>query len=241
MRTNLLLSAAIAALTGPAFAADLPARMPVKAPVVAAPVFIWTGCYVGAHIGGGFGQTKLTDTTGFVTFAGSGPTINTSGFLGGGQVGCNYQFSPSWVVGAEGEFSASDIKGDSSFLDAGFFPATAHAKTDWLTSATARLGYTWDRWLVYAKGGAAWAHDKFEWAEAGFFDATATESRTGWTVGAGIEWAFAPNWSTRLEYDYYDFGTLTVTDSVSGFSVDSKNTIHTVKAGVNYRFLGGGY
>ena len=75
-----------------------------------------------------------------------------------------------------------------------------------MASATARLGYTWDpRWLVYAKGGAAWAHDKYDvatylgtWA--------ASETRSGWTVGGGLEWAFADNWSAKLEYQFYDFG-----------------------------------
>ena len=85
-------------------------------------------------------------------------TGHTAGVLGGGQVGCNLQFAPNWVIGIEGEGSAADIKGDTNQTILGI-TGTASAKTDWIASATARLGYTWDRWLIYGKGGAAWAHN----------------------------------------------------------------------------------
>lgn len=241
MRKTLLLTAAFAALAGSAFAADLPARAPYyKAPVAVPPLFSWTGCYVGGSVGGGFGQTKATDDNGFVSSTGSRASTNTSGFVGGGQVGCNYQFS-NLVVGAEGQLLAGDVQG-SNGLSALGTPETLNSKTDWLTSATGRLGYAWDRWLLYAKGGAAWAHDKYEWNALPYADLNDTETRFGWTVGGGIEWAFWNNWSVRLEYDFYDFGTKTYSfaDSVSGLGtpIDVKNTISTVTLGVNYRFGG---
>ena len=114
-----------------------------------------------------------------------------------------------------------------------------------MASATARLGYAWDpRWLVYAKGGAAWAHDKYTVDYLGTW--AASETRSGWTVGGGLEWAFADNWSAKLEYQFYDFGTKDLAFFSSDFvggpttSVKSvKQQIHTVKLGLNYRFAFG--
>jgi outer membrane immunogenic protein len=104
--------------------------------------------------------------TGPPTFTPSSIAADTEGFLGGGQVGCDYQFDPRWVIGVEGQFSWTDISGSTSgartpspFTS---ISATFNAKTNWLASATARIGYALDpRWLLYVKGGAAWEHDKY--------------------------------------------------------------------------------
>ena len=86
--------------------------------------------------------------------------------------------------------------------------ATFKETTDFLTSATARVGYAWDRWLPYIKGGAAWAGDRYSVFDAAQnYDAEGLETRFGWTLGAGIEWALWNDWSVKLEYDYYGFGT----------------------------------
>ena len=170
--------------------------------------------------------------------------VDTDGFLGGGQIGCDYQFAPNWVVGVEGNFSWADISGSSTF-PGGITPGatvTAEAKTDWLVSVTGRLGYAWDHWLLYAKGGAAWAHDKYA---IGTYLGTwaASETRSGWTVGGGLEWAFADNWSTKLEYQFYDFGNRDLTFVSPGLSEPDvenvKQQIQTVKFGLNYRFAFG--
>src|SRR5262249_19970479 len=141
--------------------------------------------------------------------------------LGGGQVGCNYQFAPNWVIGIEGDGQASDIKGDVtqsvSFTDPrtggpNTVTGTAHAKTDWIASVTGPLGWTWDRVMLYAKGGAAWAGDKYSADLPAFNEHIATSvTRPGWTVGGGVEWAFWDNWSAKVEYDYYDFSTRNLT------------------------------
>ena len=87
-----------------------------------------------------------------------------------------------------------------------------NVRTDFLASITARVGYAWDSWLFYGKGGVAWAGDNYSAADLlGTFDFEGLETRIGWTAGAGVEWALWNNWSVKLEYDYYGFGTRSVT------------------------------
>jgi outer membrane immunogenic protein len=225
-----------------------PAMVPVRS-------FSWTGCYIGGNIGWGWGRDTVSipdlgQTTGVPALAGVslGPeTGNTSGILGGGQLGCNYQFAPNWVIGIEGDGEAANIKGDLpgsfAFMNSAV-TGTAHAQTNWIASATGRLGWTWDRVMVYAKGGAAWAGDKYS-ADLPAFDEhiQASVTRLGWTVGGGVEWAVWGNWSAKAEYDYYDFSTrnLSFPGTIAGIAevvpgVHIKETIQTVKFGLNYRF-----
>ena len=212
--------------------------------LAAAPSFSWTGFYVGINAGAGWGRTTLSDPEpGFLAgaltdFEGTSVTANSSGFLGGGQIGFNYQFAPGWIFGLEGQFSGADISGTFN----GFSGTSFHTKTNWLASVTGRLGYAMaPNWLAYVKGGAAWAHDKYDVSYLGTW--SASDTRTGWTVGGGLEWAFAGDWSASFEYQFYDFGTRTLdfnpSDSPFFFtpsSQDVKQQIHTVKLGINYRF-----
>jgi outer membrane immunogenic protein len=231
MRKSLLLGAAYVALaTAPALAADLPARGPLKAPAMVAPAFSWTGCYLGVHVGGAFVADSGSDT---------------GGVIGGAQLGCNYQFAPNFVLGIEGDFSGSSLKEDAGAAVAGVGVATGSVKTDWFASVTGRLGYSVDQLLFYGKGGVAFAHNKAEINGVVLgvpFSGSGDETFTGWTVGAGIEWAFAPSWSTKIEYDYYDFRdqNFTVTGTAGGvpFSATANGDakFHVIKAGVNYRF-----
>ena len=134
-----------------------------------------------------------------------------SGVVIGGQIGCDYQFAPSWVIGIEGAASGSTMKGRTTVgLPLGN-PDTAlvQAKTDFLTSVTARFGYAFDNVLLYAKGGVAMAADRYD--VTGSFAGTpfgfvGLENRFGWIAGGGVEWAFSPHWSASFEYDYYQFG-----------------------------------
>lgn len=251
------ISAVAVAAVAPADAADLGRPVYKAAPPATLPVppFTWTGCYIGGHVGWGWGREtvsipNLGETTGVPALEGVslGPvTGDTNGFLGGGQIGCNYQFAPNWVIGIEGDGSAADIKGDvtESFVGpTGTVTGTAHAQTDWIASATGRLGWAWDSVLLYAKGGAAWAGDKYS-ADLPAFDEHIETSvtRPGWTVGGGVEWAFWDNWSAKVEYDFYDFGInhLTLPGTISGVpevvpGIDIKEKISAVKFGVNYRF-----
>ncbi len=243
----------------PALAADLPPQMPVKAPYV--PQFTWTGCYIGMHGGGAWMNNDVTDPVllvqdnvnlggpGFTTV---GPTVvgvRQKGGVVGGQLGCDYQAWPNFVVGIEGAASGANLKGTSLIALPDSPPDTAllTLKTDFITSVTGRVGYAFDHFLLYGKAGGAWMNSKYSltgnFSLAGAlvppipFDFEGLSARFGWTAGAGVEWAFAEDWSVRLEYDYYDFGThvATMNDVANGFGpLSFKTTMQTVKLGVNF-------
>ena len=243
------------AMAGPAMAAD----MPLAAAAPFAERFSWTGCYLGGHLGGGFGRKDMTDPVQLVqdSFLGAGQTagITTasptpSGAVIGGQIGCDYQFAPSWVVGVEGAASASTMKNTRSVgLPLGN-PDTAFVKasTDFLPSVTVRLGYAIDNVLLYAKGGVALAGDKYD--VTGSFQGVpfafeGLDNRLGWTVGGGVDWAFSHHWSVNLEYDYYQFGHggVLMSDPINTFAsiVDVKQNVQVVKAGLNFHIWGSGW
>ena len=155
--------------------------------------------------------------------------VHQSGAVIGGQIGCDYQFSPNFVVGIEGGASGSTLKGSTVVPfqpAAGAIPgetAVVRVTTDFIPTLTARVGYAVDHWLFYAKGGAAWAYNKY--SVTGTFLGTSVRRRglehnDRLDRGRGVEWAFADDWSARFEYDYYDFGNQTVTmiDAANGFT-----------------------
>jgi outer membrane immunogenic protein len=239
--------AGIALVIGaPALAADLPLKAP-PAPVAIA--YDWTGFYFGGHVGGAWGnKTWLEDATGSGT--GLGPAAaglvdakyDVSGFLGGGQVGFNYQ-TGRIVWGIEADLSGASITGGGGACFTAVGPGnTCSSKTDWLGTVTGRLGYAFDRTLVYVKGGYAAAHDKysnpFTFPGISSVD-TATETRSGWTAGVGLEYALSGPWSVKAEYDYMGFGTrdLTFTDPLGGgYTENIRQYINEIKVGINYRF-----
>jgi outer membrane immunogenic protein len=243
MRKAWLSSAVVVASVTPplaAFAADLPLNAPAMAPIA---LYSWNGCYVGGHVGGAFSDDATTNQLEVST------SRNSSGFVGGGQIGCDYQFVPGWVLGVEARAAWTSLKASNAgsvrnLVTGTILPSQFTVSNDFLASATARVGYSFvDRWLFYVKGGGAWTNEKVDDAFTNVrgiaVDASTSSTRTGWTIGTGAEWAFAPNWSATLEYDYYDFGSkgLTLTDPNATVTISSfKDTIHTLTAGVNYRF-----
>ncbi len=244
---RLLLAATAVTVCGPVFAADLIPVMPTKAPVNALqpPPFTWTGCYLGGNVGAGWGQTNFSGDT---DIAPTGNSVNVnagSGFLGGGQVGCNFQVASNWAWGAEADFSWADIAGNAN--DPFFANKNLSSRTDSLASVTGRIGYTWDRWMLYGKGGAAWAQEQYAFVGnntsggLGSFNDISNATSFGWTVGGGIEWAFAPAWSAKVEFDYYGFGSgvVMLTDPTTGaVSMPAiKQNIEAFKFGINYRFV----
>ena len=231
MKKILLGAAALAAFAGPAFAADMPARTYTKAPPYTAPalVYNWTGFYIGGHVGGAF-----TDGTNLLG--------SDARFLGGVQGGFDYQFAPNWVMGVEAQYSWLTGGSNNGVL----FPAgtLVTGNSDQLGSVTGRLGYTWGPALLYAKGGYGWRDsNNLGVAVNGVPVAFTTDGsrKDGYTVGAGLEYMFAPNWSAKAEYQYYNFGNTTFTTGPSPLvGTRFRDDEHTVKVGINYRFGWGG-
>jgi outer membrane immunogenic protein len=168
-----------------------------------------------------------------------GPPIASShsanGWLGGVQAGCNYQVG-SWVLGIQGDYDWANASGSSVDL---FFGSTISSKVKNLASVTGRVGYAWDRFLGYVKGGGAWERDEYT-ATFGPLIGTASETRSGWTIGIGGEYAFTNNLSAFIEYDWYDFGTKanTLVNQFGGFydTVDIKEHKSVLKVGFNWKF-----
>jgi outer membrane immunogenic protein len=236
MKKFLLGTVALVALgaTVPALAADLAARPYTKAPAyVAQPIYNWTGFYIGGHIGGAFGGDN--NFNGLVT-----SNNNNARFLGGVQVGADYQFAPSWVLSIEGQYSWLGSN-NNGVIFPGALVYTNNQRA--LASLTGRVGYTWGPALLYVKGGYAYSDNNETLALAGAPVAFALDRshRDGYTVGAGLEYMFAQNWSAKAEYQYYDFGSSRfITPAVLVPFGSVRNDDHTVKVGLNYRFNWGG-
>ena len=236
MKKFLLGTVALVALgaTVPALAADLGARAPYynKAPAYVAPIYNWTGFYIGAHIGGAFSSDN--------NFSGLATGNSSNGrFLGGLQVGADYQFAPNWVLGLEGQYSW--LSGSVGAVFPGGLAYNNNQRG--LGSITGRVGYTWGPGLLYVKGGYAYSDNNESVTSFGTPVAFAIngDHRNGYTVGAGLEYMFAPSWSAKIEYQYYNFGSAKFTAPAGLVSVGSFTTDdHVVKAGVNYRFNWGG-
>ena len=249
MKTTLLGCAAVSLLSVSAFGADL--AVPPAPPVVQP--FTWTSCYGGVHVGGGTFRRDVTDPVQLAqdSVLGAGTTvgvtttnINATGFLAGAQIGCDYQLYSHLVLGVEGAVSGSTLKSSATIGFPAGFPGdqgAVNAKTDFLPSITARFGVALDRVLLYVKGGVAWAGDQTNviGSVAGTpFSFQGLDTRTGFTAGGGVDWAFSGPWSVNVEYDYYGFGhgNVFMTDSVNGFTglVDTKQSIQVVKVGLNF-------
>jgi len=246
---------------GGADAADIQLK---AAPRIGAPVYSWTGCYVGAHVGFGWGRHDVSASN-FSFGPGSTAITTTNGLdsgsgVFGGQLGCNYQFSGNWIVGLQGDIAGTSLGGEVADpwdrIFPGAFPGSIGVKTDWIASVTARLGITaWDnRALFYAKGGAAFENNRLDFTRSSYCfayngcrDTNPQEVRTGWTVGAGAEWVLEPglrNWTAFAEYDYYYFGRDGSSYPVALTFIDARNALasarqdtHIVKVGVNYKLF----
>jgi outer membrane immunogenic protein len=229
LRKLLMSTVVFVGATGVAMAADLPSR---KAPPTYVPppppVFTWTGVYIGAQVGYQFG-TSGTD---------AGPGIlpmqyNANGVTGGAHVGYNYQMS-QFVFGLEGDVNGLGYTGSNS----SFAPALSTSTRQNIDgSIRGRLGVAWDRALVYATGGVAFADIHNSYNVAGF--GTSFDSgRVGWTVGGGIEYAIDNNWSLRAEYRYTDYGSYTqfAATPAGGVAFHNHEYDNKVQVGFSYKF-----
>lgn len=241
MKRMLLGAVALLALgaVAPAVAADLPARTYTKAPEMIPVAYDWSGVYVGVN--GGWGTaSRCFDQTG-PTVIGPDGCHNTSGAFAGGQAGYRWQ-AASWVFGFEALGDWASLKGSSVSL---ITPANIdRSRVDAFGLFTGQVGYAWNTALLYFKGGAAVVADRNDRMTAGNVFATASgDNRWGGTVGGGIEFSFAPNWSAAIEYNHLFIAnnTTTFTNITSG-AVVSTDRIHgdadLVSVHVNYRWGG---
>jgi len=238
-------------LASPAFAADLPARAYTKAPPMAvSPFYDWSGFYIGANAGYGWARDDHADLVnggGFFTFGPGGPFGGVQrneprGAVYGGQVGYNWQ-SANWVFGFELAGDGSNLRRTvPSTLAPGEF---LRSKVDGFITVTGRVGYAFNNWLPYIKGGYAGADLRtLDFDNLGS-SLDHREWRSGYTVGGGLEYGFTPNWTVGVEYAFMDFGTATWRGNTIGplptqefFSDNLK--ISTVTGRINYKFGGPG-
>jgi outer membrane immunogenic protein len=225
----------VASFAGAAVAADLPARIYTKAPPPAA-AYSWSGCYVGGNGGGLWARKEWWQVDGAGRLFSS---HDVDSWLAGVQAGCNYQFSGNWVIGIQGDYDWAD--GTGSGVHSTLATLTDQSHISGLGSVTGRVGYSWNRFLGYVKGGGAWEKDGYlqYFPATGVTFATGAETRPGWTVGIGGEYAFWQNLSVFLEYDYYDFGnrTLTFTAMDGTFpQIKVHENQSVVKIGINWLF-----
>lgn len=247
---------ALALAASPALAADM--SYPVKAPpmVAVVPVFSWTGFYLGANVGYGWGDGDgyapyWDDSYGVydnLLTSGSG---DPDGWFGGFQAGYNYQFYNNVVLGIEADVDFADMKDSWGFSynteDDVFVTGSYQTKIDAFGTIRARLGYAYDRFLPYITGGLAWANVKVSGTTVVDFPgdvpgdgivaiASGSYSDTywGWALGAGVEYAFTDNWTMKAEYIWADVGST----SFSGLFDDNDlgMQFQTLKVGVNYKF-----
>jgi outer membrane immunogenic protein len=202
---------AVVSLTNAVAAADLGVNVPpVKAPPSLYIPFTWAGFYIGAH--GGYGWSTSQG-------------IDAKGGFGGGQIGYNFQ-TGNFVFGIEGDFAGSGISQTDDSLG-----ITVSVKNDALASLRGRAGIAYNTLLFYGTGGGGWGHNKIS-VDVGGVTASSDSWQSGWSAGGGVEWAFAPSWSAKVEYLHYGLGSANFFGALPSGNID----INTVKLGINYRF-----
>ena len=242
MNKTLIASVALLALgTGVAEAADLP----VKAPPPPVPVFSWTGFYIGANFGGAWAKNNWHETLFLMDFNND----NNGAFIGGGQIGGNYQIG-SFVIGGEWDFDWAN----NNNVATGVVPAVGTIvvtnNNHWITTLAARFGFATDYWLFYGKAGGGWVGNNHLTVTNVATGVSLTcgnftncgSNNGGWLLGVGVEYAFAPNWSVKAEFDYLGLGNRTFVIPVTApflagdaLTSNSRN-VQELKVGVNYLF-----
>jgi outer membrane immunogenic protein len=247
----LVIALASTAPLAAAHAADMGVQGPSYYPAKAFPppaIYDWTGIYVGGNVGGGMltdsvsqnGVSALPGATNLISSA----NLRPAGVIGGGQLGANYEFAP-WVVGIEGSWDASGIQGNTligigSTTSTAVPPPTQERFTSdvlWVAALTGRVGYAANDWLFYAKAGGGWMHVSYteDLLNPGTVGTQViSDNRSGFTVGAGIEFGLVENISGKIEYDFYDFGSRNYNFAFTPASV--RSDLHTLTVGLNYKF-----
>jgi outer membrane immunogenic protein len=239
MKTAFLTSASIAAVllaTG-AQAADLGRRPVYKAAPPPVSVWSWTGVYVGANVGAVRGRSTIDNgPPGINGLWLPGPSSNNgTGFIGGLQAGYNWQISQA-VIGIEGDISWSSLSRSTTVLTTG--PDIYSSRLTWLGTIRGRLGWAFDRVLVYGTGGVAFANLSNQYTSLGgiLFTATPESSRTGWTAGGGIEYAWTDHWTVKAEYLHVDLSSKNALSTAGSYAFVFKDRLDIGRVGINYKF-----
>lgn len=225
MKTYLLSGVAALGLLAAtaAGAADLPSRKgPVAAPYMPAPMFTWTGFYLGANLGGGWGEFSHGGVRRFIG--------DPSGFIAGGQVGYNYQVN-QFVLGLEADLQYSDMHSGSQGPGA---PLISKAEIEYFGTVRGRVGYAFDRFLPYLTGGFAYGNTKIALRPGVTINGIGSDDAAlyGWTVGAGLEYAVTNNITVRGEYLYVDLEKKNYFNGGAKIGTD----FSVVRAALNYKF-----
>lgn len=240
MKRILFAGAVVFAAANPALAADLipPPGPPPQAPATyvptTAPLYNWGGIYFGINGGYGFGNSNFNAAT---SFTGSGD-FNVDGGLVGGTLGANYQ-SGSLVFGVEGDADWTDIKGSTSSNGCAAGSCQTSTSNDWLATLRGRVGYAFDRVLLYGTAGGAVGNVKGT-LTSGTTTVSGDNTEFGWTAGAGLEFAITPNVTAKAEYLFVDLSNGSVTCSVAACAatttVPVKFDANIIRAGLNFKF-----
>jgi outer membrane immunogenic protein len=233
MRTlalTLLTAGSALAASQAVLAADLPRKAP--APVMA-PAPSWTGCYIGGNLGAAWGRANMDAATG------GGLSSTNTGFIGGGQIGCDYQFvGTGWVLGIRGLFDGTSLKSSGTIGSGPLTGALGESNTKWISTVTGRAGYAVvPAGLLYVQGGGAWARTDQTITLGGVQVGQFGSTRSGWTVGGGWEYKFLPNWSAFVEYNFIDLGRSSGV-TTTGVAVNLRREVQDVLVGINWRFGG---
>jgi outer membrane immunogenic protein len=244
MTNKLIKSSVAAAVFATGSLSAQAADMPLKARPMATEAFNWGGCFVGGSLGYAWARDSDTETfTATGLLSGSSPTdsANANGVKLGGYLGCNWQVGGPWVIGAEGDLEWANLRGTATFPNSGPPSDFYDTRINDQSSFRGRIGYALEpRLLLYATGGVAFAslteHDVLA-ATGAFTDNSAT--RTGWTLGAGLDYALTNQWIGRIEYRYANFGTFSYNTAVFGpplFTESHRTTENAFRVGLAYKF-----
>lgn len=230
-------AASVGILTsGAAFAADLPSRQIEPVAPITAPVFSWTGFYVGVNAG--YAWNTNDDNGTFVNGGYYKSNNDDGGFTGGGQIGYNYQID-QFVIGVEADINYADLKGDSNNAWSYTGAASTSNGIEWFGTVRARVGFAIDRALIYGTGGFAYGGGGNDngFVYDGIYYSQDSDTRTGWTIGAGVEYAFTDNITARVEGLYVNLGKEDQNYFVPTVYNKRKDTeFGVIRAGLNYKF-----
>ena len=229
---GVVIGAVTGAMTGSALAADMPVLR--QSTVIPVPVYSWSGFYVGAHGGWGFGNVHFRNTVADLV------DHTMDGGLAGGHIGYNWQMSSSWLFGLEASGTWSGVKKTAVGPFEDFLDDRWTTEVKWLATFTPRIGVTISSWMWYLKGGVAFAEISHRLESSiGPVSFETSDTKVGWTAGFGGELLLGSNWILGIEGNYYAFGSQSANSGIENFpNHDFDVTMWSVLGRVSYKFGG---